>query len=146
MPVVDDSININRPRSEVFAFATDPENIPLYSSNLIEFEQVTEGPVGKGTRNRGSVKVAGKRIDFTVEVVEFDEGRRLASRSVESPIPFELDVSYEDADGGTRVSWHQESPGFKGFFGKLTDPLVNRMYAKDVRSNLEKLKDLLEAD
>ena len=52
MPVVDDSININRPRSEVFAFATDPENIPLYSSNLIEFEQVTEGPVAKGTRNR----------------------------------------------------------------------------------------------
>ncbi len=146
MPVVDDSININRPRSEVFAFATDPENIPLYSSNLIEFEQVTEGPVGKGTRNRGSVKVAGKRIDFTVEVVEFDDGRRLASRSVESPIPFELDVTYEDADDGTRVSWHQESPGFKGFFGKLADPLVNRMYAKDVRSNLENLKELLEAE
>ena len=70
MPVVDDSISINRPRSEVFVFAIDPENIPLYSSNLIEYEQVTEGPVGKGTRNRGSVKVAGKRIDFTVEVVE----------------------------------------------------------------------------
>ncbi len=146
MPVVDDSININRSRSEVFAFATDPENIPLYSSNLIEFEQVTEGPVGKGTRNRGSVKVAGKRIDFIAEVVEFDDGRRVASRSVESPIPFELDVTYEDADDGTRVSWHQESPGFKGFFGKLADPLVNRMYAKDVRSNLEKLKELLEAE
>ena len=90
--------------------------------------------------------MAGKRIDFTTEVVEFNEGRRLASRSVESPIPFELDVTYEDADGGTRVSWHQESPGFRGFFGKLADPLVNRMYAKDVRSNLEKLKDLLEAE
>ena len=146
MPVVDDSIIINRARSEVFAFAIDPENIPLYSSNLIEFEQVTDGPVGKGTRNRGSVKVAGKRIDFTTEVVEFDEGGRVASRSVESPIPFELDVTYEDADGGTRVSWHQESPGFGGFFGKLTDSLVNRMYAKDVRSNLENLKELLEAE
>ena len=118
----------------------------MYSSNLIEFEQVTDGPVGKGTRNRGSVKVAGKRIDFTTEVVEFDEGGRVASRSVESPIPFELDVTYEDADGGTRVSWHQESPGFGGFFGKLTDSLVTRMSAKDVRSNLETLKELLEAE
>ena len=144
MPVVDDSIIINRPRNVVFAFATDPESIPLYSSNLIEFEQVTEGPVGKGTRNRGSVKVAGKRIDFLSEVVEFEEGGRLGSRSIESPIPFELDLTYEDAEGGTKVSWHQESPGFGGFFGKLTDPLVNRMYAKDVRSNLEKLKEILE--
>lgn len=33
-----------------------------------------------------------------------------------------------------------------GFFGELTDPLVNRMYAKDVHSNLEKLKELLEAE
>ena len=113
---------------------------------LIEFEQVTEGPLGKGTQNRGSVKVAGKRVDFVSEVVEFDEGRRWVSRSTESPIPFELDVAYEDADGGTRISWHQESPGFGGFFGKLTDPVVNRMYAKDVRSNLEKLKELLEAE
>jgi hypothetical protein len=31
-----------------------------------------------------------------------------------------------------------------GFFGKLADPLVTRMYAKDVKSNLEKLKDLVE--
>ncbi len=104
MPVVDESIIINRPRSEVFAFAIDPENIPVYSSNLIEFEQVTEGPVGKGTVNRGSVKVVGKRIDFTTEVVEFVEGERAASRSIESPIPFELDITYEDAGGGTKVS------------------------------------------
>lgn len=146
MPVVDDSIVINRPRSEVFTFATDPENIPLYSSNLIEFEQVSEGPLGIGTQNRGSVKVAGKRIDFLTEVVEFDDGRRWASRSIESPVPFELDITYEDADGGTRISWHQEMPGFGGFFGKLTDPVVNRMYSKDVHSNLEKLKELLEAE
>ena len=146
MPVVDESIIINRPRSEVFAFGTDPENVPLYSSNMIEYEQVTEGPVGKGTRNRGSAKLAGKRIDFILEVVEFDEGGHMASRSIESPFPFELDVTYEDADDGTRILWHQESPVFGGFFGKLADPLVTRMYAKDVRSNLEKLKVLLEAE
>lgn len=146
MPVVDESIVINRPRSEVFAFGIDPEKILLYSSNVIEYEQVTDGPVDLGTRNRGSVRVAGKRIDFLDEVVEFKDGEAVAYRSIESPIPFELRVTYEDSDGGTLVSWHQESQVFKGFFGKLTDPLVNRMYAKDVRSNLEKFKDLLEGD
>ncbi|HLF60114.1 MAG TPA: SRPBCC family protein [Acidimicrobiia bacterium] len=146
MPIVDESIIINRPRTQVFAFAADPENVPLYSSNLIEFKQLTPGPVQKGTQDAGAVKVAGKRIDWTTEIVEFEEDRRSVSRSIDSPIAFEIDLTYEDVEGGTKVLWHQESDSFGGFFGKLADPLVNRMYAKDVRSNLEKLKELLEAE
>jgi uncharacterized membrane protein len=145
MPVIDESIVIDRGRSEVFAFATDPENVPLYNSNMISFEQLTEGPIGKGTRDRGSVRVVGKTIEWTTEVTEFEQDRHLMSRSVESPVGFGLENKYEDADGGTKVTWHQESETYGGFFGKLADPLVTRMYAKDVRSNLEKLKELVEA-
>lgn len=145
MPVIDESIVIDRGRSEVFAFATDPENVPLFNSNMISFEQMTEGPVGQGTRNHGMVRVAGRTIEWTTEVTEFEQDRRLMSRSVESPVDFELDINYEDADGGTKVTWHQESETYGGFFGKLADPLVTRMYAKDVRSNLAKLKELVEA-
>ena len=32
----------------------------------------------------------------------------------------------------------------EGILGKLADPIVTRMYARDVRSNLAKLKELLE--
>lgn len=145
MPVIDESIVINRGRSEVFAFATDPDNVPLFNSNMISFEQLTEGPVGKDTRNRGSVRVVGKTIEWVTEVTEFEPDRRYVSRSVESPVGFELDIKYEDANGGTKVTWHQESETYGGFFGKLADPLVTRMYGKDVRSNLEKLKELIEA-
>lgn len=145
MPVIDESIVIDRGRSEVFAFATDPDNVPLFNSNMISFEQLTEGPVGKGTRNRGSVRVVGKTIEWVTEVTEFEPDRRYVSRSVESPVGFELDIKYEDANGGTKVTWHQESDTYGGFFGKLADPLVTRMYGKDVRSNLEKLKELIEA-
>jgi len=145
MPVIDESIVIDRGRSEVFAFASDPENVPLYNSNMISFEQLTEGPVGMGTRNHGMVRVVGRTIEWTTEVTEFEQDRRLMSRSVESPVGFGLEIKYEDADGGTKVTWHQESETYGGFFGKLADPLVTRMYAKDVRSNLEKLKELVEA-
>lgn len=44
------------------------------------------------------------------------------------------------------MTWHQESETFRGFFGMLADPLVTRIYAKDVRSNLEKLTELLDLD
>jgi hypothetical protein len=62
MPVIDESIVIDRGRSEVFDFANDPENVPLYNSNMTSYEQLTNGPVGLDTRNRGMVRVAGRTI------------------------------------------------------------------------------------
>ena len=96
MPEVEESVVIDRPRDQVFAFATDPTNVPLYNSNLIEFERLTPGPLKKGTQDRGAIKVAGKRMDWTAEAVEFEEGRRVAFRSIEAPVPFELKTTYED--------------------------------------------------
>jgi ligand-binding SRPBCC domain-containing protein len=145
MPVVEETILIKRPRDEVFAFATDPSNVTLYSSNLVEFEKTSEGPVGKGTTYRGVAKVAGKSLRWTSEVAEFEPGRRFVNRSVESPMAWEMQVRYEDDAGDTLIHWRQETDGYSGFFGKLADPLVTRMYARDVKSNLEKLKELLEA-
>lgn len=146
MPVVDDSIVISRPRSDVWEAMTDPATVLLTNSNLDEFEQVTDGPVSTGTRYRGVVRVAGKRIEWISEVTEIEPEERLIQRSIEAAIPFSLEFRCEDADGGTRVVWHQEADSYGGFFGKLTDPIVTRMYAKDVRSNLEKLKELLESE
>lgn len=145
MPVVEETILIKRKPEEVFDFATDPANVPLYSSNLIEFEQTSPGPVQKGTTNRGVVKVAGKRIEWTSEITEFERGKRWASRSITSPMAWQIEVKYEEDAGDTLVHWRQEADSYGGFFGKLADPLVTRMYAKDVKSNLEKLKELLES-
>ena len=145
MPVVEETILIDRPRAEVFAFATDPDNIPLYSSNLVEFEKTSDVPVGKGMTYRGIAKVAGKSVVWTSEMAEFEEGTKTVNRSVESPMAWQIEARYEDDDGATLVHWRQETDSYGGFFGKLADPLVTRMYAKDVRSNLEKMKELLEA-
>lgn len=145
MPVVEETILIKRSRDDVFAFASDPANVPLYSSNLVEFEKTSDGPVGKGTTYRGVTKVVGKSINWTSQVADFDQGRLWVNRSIESPMAWEIRVTYEDDAGDTLVHWRQETDAFGGFFGKMADPLVTRMYAKDVKSNLEKLKELLEA-
>ena len=64
MPTVDETIMINRPRADVFAFATDPDNVPLYSSNpFVLVGGFDLGPVGQGTTNRGVAKVAGRSLD-----------------------------------------------------------------------------------
>jgi len=136
MPVIEESIVIARPAMEVFEFLTEPEKIPLYSSNMVEFEQVSGGPRDVGGVARGTVRVAGRRLTFTTEVVEVEPGRLAKSRSADASIPFRLELRFDEVAEGTRVTWHQETDELGGFFGKLGDAVVVKLYARDVKSNL----------
>lgn len=147
MPVVEDSIEIEAPRAEVFAAMDDPANVSLTNSSIIEYEQEGDGARGKGTRHRGVIKVAGRKIAFVDEITEYEPGEHLTLRSVEAPakMSWSLEVRVEDAgEGRSRLVFHQDIGSLGGFFGRLSDGLVTKMYAKDVRANLENIKTLLE--
>jgi uncharacterized membrane protein len=145
MPTIEESIEIARPCDEVFAYATDVEHITLYQSNLVDYEQETPEPRDKGARDRGTAKVAGKKLEFTQEVAEWDPPRRVLMRSLEAPMSWELEMRFEElGPSRTRMTLHQEVGEMGGFFGRLGDALVTKMYTRDVRSNLENLKTLME--
>jgi carbon monoxide dehydrogenase subunit G len=144
MLTVEESIVINKPRPEVWEFMTDPDNVPVYSSNIVEYEMVSGEKLEVGRVCRGVARVAGRRLDFTDEMVEVERGRGGKLVSQDATIPYTLSVQCEDADEGTKVTWHQEVESLKGFF-KFADPIVMKLYARDVRSNLEKAKTILEA-
>lgn len=144
MPTVDESIHIDAPVGKVYEFARDPENQELISSNLSRF--AADNPtMDKGTRMEGTTRVAGRDVEWTAEVVERVENERVEIRSVEAPMGFHITWSYEEEDGGTRVTFHQDVDSLGGFFGQLADPIVTKMYSRDVRANLEKLKTLVES-
>ena len=144
MLTVDESIVIDRPRSEVWDFMMDPENVTVYSSNIVEYEKVSGDKDQVGRVCRGSAKVAGRRLEFTDELVEVDPGRRGKLVSEDATIPYTLEFTYDDEGDGTRMTWHQEVESLKGVF-KFADPIVLRLYTRDVRSNLEKAKTILES-
>jgi carbon monoxide dehydrogenase subunit G len=144
MLTVEESIVVNKPRSEVWEFMTDPDNVPVYSSNIVEYEMVSGGRHEVGRVCRGVVKVAGRRLELTDELVEVEEGRSARVVSKEATIPYTLSLRYEDEGDGTRILWHQEVESLKGFF-KFADPVVLKLYSRDVRSNLEKAKTILES-
>ena len=144
MLTVEESIVINRPRMEVWEFMIDPENVPVYSSNVVDYQLVSGGKHEVGRVCRGTVKVAGRRLELTDELVEVERGRGGRLVSEDATIPYTLSFRYEDEDDGTKVTWHQEMESLKGVF-KFADPIVLKLYARDVRSNLEKAKTILEA-
>ena len=146
MPVIDESIIINRPRADVYAFAADSGNLLECSSNLVEYEEYRAGPVQADTTAKGITRVAGRNVEWTSKVTNLDEGAAITYQSVESPMAFTYSYRFADAEGsGTTVMFHQDIPTIGGFFGKLTDPIVTRMYSRNVLTNLANLKELLEA-
>ena len=78
-------------------------------------------------------------------MTEVEDGVGYTYESVESPMAFTYSYRFEDAEGGTKVVFHQDVPTIGGFFGKLADPIVTRMYSRNVSANLANLKELLEA-
>lgn len=143
MPTIKESIRIDRPVEEVFAYANDPEHQTVIASNMVEFDLDRER-MEKGARASGATRVAGKRVEWSSEVTEYLEGQRVEMRSIEAPMDFHITWTYEPDGDGTLVTFEQEVAELGGFFGRIADPVVTKMYSRDVRSNLESLKILLE--
>jgi len=146
MPTIEESIVIDRTRGYIRAFTRNPENQPVWQSNMVELTKLDEGDPQVGTRYRGVVKVAGRRVEWTAEITEWDDLAFYELQTIESSIGFTMRYEFDEIPGGTRMTIRQEIAPFGGFFGKLAEPLVTRMYSRDVRGNLETLKDILESD
>lgn len=126
-----ETVVITGPHSEVCAFAADPGNLPEDNSNSVEFSKTGERPVGGGTTYRVVANVAGRSLAWTSEVLGFEEGCRRGNRSIESPMAYRVDITSRDADDGPKLMGGQETADFGGFFAKLADASVIRMYRKD---------------
>ena len=147
MPTIEESVTIDRSPEDVWAFLMTTETVPAFESQMAGIEQLTEGEVGLGTRWKGVTNVLGRKLEWTTEVVEFEPPTQSRIRSVEGRLPFEITYRLAPAGNGTDFTYRIDAEsGLGGVFGKLGDPLVQRAYARTVRTNLANLKELLEAE
>lgn len=143
---IEETVLIGRPALQVWNYVTNPENDTVWMSNLLEYQaDWDEQPqVGDGTRR--VARIAGRRCEFTAEITEVVPGEALGWKSVDAPFPFHNGLRLEKTEDGTRLTFHGRTPGMRGFFGKLADPIVARMFGRDMASNLQRLKEILEDD
>jgi uncharacterized membrane protein len=145
MSVVEESIIIAKPRGEVFAFAADSTHYLDWVTTVIQLEATPPGPFRADTTVKGVMRVAGRNLEWTAKMAEFQEGVVFGLQSVEAAMPFHYAYRFEDVAEGTRVTFRNEIPPVGGLFGKLTEPVVVRVYSHGVKANLANLKALLEA-
>lgn len=136
------STTIKRPVEEVFAVVSDATNHPKWRSTLLSVTKTSEGPTGMGTTYRGTGKMFGRHQDTEFTVTEFDVNRTFAVAATK-PFPLTITIALEPTTEGTRLDMVADAePG--GFF-KLAQPLMMAIGGRRNQSDLEKLRDLMEA-
>jgi carbon monoxide dehydrogenase subunit G len=141
MPSAENSIVINRPRSDVFAFVANHENDVKWRPGVLDITRASGE--GQGAIYRQGLKgPLGRRIDGDFEVTAYQEGSLLAFRTLAGPVQPEGSYRFEDADSGTRVTFSL-SANLRGP-QKLLAPMVAQSMRNQVGA-LTTLKRVLES-
>jgi uncharacterized membrane protein len=137
------TVTIDRPAEEVFAFLADFENVPRWNYAIDKTRKTSPGPVAVGTTYRQTRSIPSKSEEG-FEVTAFELGKRLAVRGQIGPFRARISYLFEAAPGGTRLTNEvalDPSPGVLRLAARLATPRVKAAVAE----NLSKLKEILEA-
>ena len=143
MVKIEYGVEINRPIEEVFAFLADHENDTRWRSGLIEWKRISEGPTGVGSTSSEVLQFMGRRMETSFEVTEYEENVRIGFKTTSGPVPMEGLYSLERAEGGTKLAFTVQ--GEAGGFFKLAEPILATMVKRQIETDFNNLKDLLEA-
>ena len=131
---------IERPPEEVFEYVTDVANLPRWQSGVQEAR--VDGEMREGATVRERRRLLGRELTTTLEVSEYDPGRRFSLRAQSGPLPFEVQHSFEPSGQGTRLVFHGKAkpPGLL----RLTQGVLKQMAEREFRSYFKQLKRVLE--
>ncbi len=138
-----ESVVIDRPPEDVWAVVADLDTHTQWRPALREFRQVSDGPVGVGTRIREVLEWRGREIVIDDVVTAYEPPRRLGIRGGWKAADFELELALEPVGDGTRVT--MDWPLFpKSLLMKVAAPFMGGPMRKATREELELLKEHVE--
>ncbi len=141
---VEESIVINRPISEVFAFVANFENHPKWETNFQKVKLLTSTPTGVGTTYQCELKLPGQTATSIFEITEYEVNRKIAFEAEPAgPAKPNGSFLFEAVPGGTKITLLPR-PEFRGIF-KLMEPMMTGYVRKQNQEHLQKLKSILEA-
>jgi hypothetical protein len=134
---------IARPRKDVAAFASDPDNATRWYRNIESVEWKSSPPLVVGSRIGFVARFLGRRLAYTYEVREFVPGERFVMATAEGPFPMETSYVWSDAPGGaTRMTLRNR--GEPAGFARVAAPIVALAMRRANRVDLDCLRKLLE--
>lgn len=136
------SYHIERPQQEVFDFMADPANDTKWRDSAVSAEWDSEGPIKVGSRLKSVDRMMGRNIESSSEVTAYDPPHKYAQKTLGGPVPFEFTITLEPDGTGTKVTMAGQAE-VGGFF-KLAEGLVGKQFEKQIDTDFQGLKRVLE--
>lgn len=139
------SVVINLPAEEIFAYLSDFENLVDWSAATIAVRKTSPGEIRVGATVRSTIQFLGRWMDITFEVVEYEPDHCLTIKSLSGVTPCLFSYQFEPTeDGATNVSLETVIHLTGGTLG-LTESVTTNVVRRQLVHDLLTLKDILEA-
>ena len=136
-----ESIVINRPSAELFRFWRDFNNLPRFMEHLDDVQVLSP------TRSLWTAKgPAGSRVKWEADVINEVEGELIGWQSTaNADVATAGSVRFVPAaDGGTEIIVHLQYEPPAGKVGSLVAAIFGKEPSQQIRSDLRRLKTILE--
>jgi uncharacterized protein YndB with AHSA1/START domain len=143
MARIEGELVIHRPVQEVFDFVADERNEPRYNPRICRAEQLSPGPIGRGTRFRAEAVTLGRTTGMTIEYTIYERPRRLASSIRMPAADITGTLRFDPVTNGTRMGWSWLVRP-RGLY-RLLSPVIVRVGRRQEQENWGGLKRFLEA-
>jgi carbon monoxide dehydrogenase subunit G len=139
-----EEVRIERPPADVWSVIADLDTHLAWRPALIEFRQVSEGPLGVGSRIREVLRWRGRELVLDDVVTTFAPLSHFGIRGSWKAADFELDLTLEPTgDGATTVTF--EWPLYpKSLVMKMVTPLLGGAMRRATAEEAALLKAYVE--
>lgn len=144
MPKVEQTTIISRPVGEIYAYLCDLEQLPARAPSITNVNIISKGVLKEGMRFEVTSSSRGRQIQMVNEIFDLVENRSIGFRTISGTQPYEEFYQFTEVETGTEVVLRAtgEMLGLTKFFSRS----FKRLLKKQIKNDLERLKDLLEKD
>jgi uncharacterized protein YndB with AHSA1/START domain len=142
MMKAENSVQINKPVEDVFAFFNDTANSARWQNGVDTVEYADAEQV-VGSQYTEVRKFMGREMRTTLEVTALEPNQKYAAKTLSGPVSYEVTITFEPSEGGTKMTTVVE--GEPGGFFKLAEGAVAKQLKNTLIEDGQTLKEMVEA-
>lgn len=139
---VSESVLVDRPVAQVFAYVTDYRNDVLWRKGVKTMMVAPEGQAGIGTQTTEGMRAYGRTLTTVAEVTGFEMNRRADFQSLSGPMAVSGSRIFEARGDQTLVTYYLTGELDAVF--SLLWPLLRRSFRSQIAGDMQRLKQCLE--
>jgi carbon monoxide dehydrogenase subunit G len=128
--------------AEVYAFLSDPTNVPRWQTGVVSSERTSPAPTVAGSTGRVVLEVMGQRVTANTMVREAVQDRRLVLATSVSGMSVLGSLDLAAVEGGTKLTFSSEVKADSIFMAPL-ERIVTDAVEQDLDASLARLRAAL---